>query len=498
MAESKNKNRDLELFKKSINKMIATSERSYNEAGYRKGIKFNTYTKEEIIEIVADGSSEELREASLFYLYTSGFYRRFLIYYATLLKYIYLVIPHMHKGKKIESKDNFENYNNAVDFVSKLNLKMLCKHIAIRVLAEGSYYGVLREFPDGELAVQDLPAKYCRSRFKNQDDVDIVEFKVTYFDTIKTKSVRDEVLKGFPKEIRLGYNRFKNRNGDEWVMIEPGNGLHFNIVDERPLFSSVLPAIIDFNEYREIEKAKDKQDLKTLLVQKLPIEDGELVFDPEEAEEIHRGSVNMLKNNIYMDVLTTFADVKLEDMESSRSVVTNNLEKIGNSIYSEAGVSKELFAAEGNTALASSIKNDTALMMIFAEKMGNWVQFLLKARFNNTNMSFRVAPLPITYYNEEEMRQSAISLAQSGYSFLIPIMTFDLEQSDLVDLKNLEINALELNKIMIPLASSFTTSSGNPNLEDPGADPKTDPKKVNVKPDDKKSDKTIQNKEAES
>ena len=396
----------------------------------------------------------------------------------------------MFNGSKIEEETNFKNYNKVLDFVHDLNLKMLSKHIAIRILAEGSYYGVLREFPDGRVAVQDLPSNFCRTRFKNQDEIDVVEFKVSYFDTIKEKAVRDQVLKSFPKELRLGYNRFKNHNGDVWVIIDPDKGLHFNIVDERPLFSSILPAIIDFNEYREIEKTKDKQELKSLLVQKLPIEDGELVFDPDEAEEIHRGSVEMLKNNVYMDVLTTFAEVKLENMETNRSVVTNNLDKISESIYSEAGVSKELFAAEGNTALASSIKNDMSLMMIFAHKMANWLQFIIKKRFANSDMTFRVAALPISYYNETEMRQDALSLAQSGYSFLIPMLTFDLEQSDLVDLKNLEINALELNKIMIPLASSFTTSSGNPNLEDP--------KKVNEKPDDKKSDQTVKNINAES
>ena len=489
MAKCDNKNITLENFTKSINKMIATSTNSYNTDSFTKGINFSMYTREEILDIIASGSSEELREASLFYLYTSGFYRRFLIYYATLLKYIYLVVPHMNGKNKIEDEKNLENYNEALEFINKLGVKSLSKHIAIRVLAEGAYYGVLRKNANDEFAVQDLPATYCRTRFKNVDNVDVVEFKVSYFDTIRDKKTRDEVLKTFPKEIRLGYNHYKNRNGNVWVMIEPGYGIHFNLVDERPFFSSVLPAIIDFSEYRTIEKERDKQELKSLLVQQLPIEDGELVFEPEEMEEVHRGAVEMLKNNPYMDVLTTAATIKVENTESNRSVVTNNLDKISGSIYKEAGVSQELFSAEGNTALTQSITNDTTLMMLLAHKIANWLQFLLKLYYNNTNMSFRVAALPISYYNEKDMRQDAISLAQSGYSFLIPLMTFDLEQSDLIDLKNLEINALQLNKIMIPLASSFTTSSGNPT---------EDPTKVNEKSDDKKSDKTIQNINAQS
>ena len=491
MAKYNDQQINLSEFKKSIKGMIATSEKSYNgDLAFRKGIDFSLYTKEEILDIIANGTPEDLREASLFYLYTSGFYRRFLIYYATLLKYIYLLIPHMTGTKKIEDKKYFQKYGDALDYIDKLNLKVLSKHIAIRALAEGAYYGVLRDYGEDGIAVQDLPSKYCRSRFKNQYNVDIVEMDVSYFDKIRDQETRKEAIKSFPKTIRDGYNAYKNRGGSKWVMFNPGEGLYFTLVDERPFFSAILPAIIDFSEYREIEKEKDKQDLKGLLIQKLPIEDGELVFDPEEAEEIHGGSVKMLQNNKFIDVLTTFADVKLETMENSRSVVTNNLEKIENTIYSEAGVSKGLFVAEGNTALSHSITNDMSLMLILMEKIANWVEFLINSKFKDSNIVFRVAALPISYYNEGDMRKEALSLAQSGYSFLIPMMTFNLEQHDLIDLKNLEINALELNKIMIPLASSFTTSSGNPQAESP--------KEANTIPDDKKSEKTIQNINSES
>lgn len=495
MAKYNHSQIDFDKFKKSINGMIATSEKSYGgTTSFQKGMTFSRYTREEILNIIETGTPEQLREASLFYLYTSGFYRRFLIYYATLLKYVYLLIPHMKGTKKIEDKKYFQKYNDALSYIHKLNLKTLSKHIAIRVLAEGAYYGVLRDFgPDG-VVVQDLQAKYCRSRFKNQYDVDIVEMDVSYFDTIRDQNIRIETIKGFPKEIRSGYNSYKNRGADKWVMIEPGNGLYFTLVDERPFFSSILPAIIDFKDYRVLEKEKDSQDLSSLLVQKLPIEDGELVFEPEEMEEVHRGAVNMLSNNKHTDVLTTAAEVKLENMESNRSVVTNNLEKIEKSIYSEAGVSKQIFSAEGNTALEKSIMNDMSLMLILMEKIANWVEYLIMNKFGDNQISFRVAALPISHYNESAMRQDALSLAQSGYSFLVPMMTFDLEQSDLVDLKNLEINALKLNQIMIPLASSFTTSSGDPAL----ADPKHDPKRVNEKPDDQKSEKTMENLESQS
>ena len=333
---------------------------------------------------------------------------------------------------------------------------------------------------------------------------------LNFFDNINSnKNGFTYILKGGPGTgkstiMKTIANSYKNRGSDKWVMLEPGTGLYFTLVDERPFFSTIIPAIIDFGDYRIMEKEKDGQDLSSLLIQKLPIEDGELVFEPEEMEEVHRGAVNMLSNNKYTDVLTTAAEVKLENMESNRSVVTNNLEKIEKSIYSEAGVSKQLFAAEGNVALEKSLTNDMTLMMILMEKIANWVEYLVMSKFSDNNISFRVAAMPISHYNETAFRKDTLSLAQSGYSFLVPMMTLDLDQNDLIDLKNLEINALKLNQIMIPLASSFTTSSGDPNQKVPDekggkiTGPNKDPNEVNKKPDGEKSDKTIRNLESQS
>lgn len=492
MANEKNKKSsiDLSTFTKSVDRMIATSDRSYDgKLSFRKGDLYYNYTREEISQILERGDTDNLRSLSRSFCYLNGFYKRFLIYYATLLKYIYILIPHVKDGYKIEDKKCFDLYRKSLNFIDVINIKTLSKHVAIKVLIEGAYYGVLRSFGSNSYAVQDLPADYCRSRFNNQDNVAIVEMNVSYFDKLHDKNTKDQVLKAYPKELRDGYWNHKNHGGDKWVIITPGDGLYFKLFDERPVFANIIPAVIDFNDYRKIEKEKDEQELHNLLVQRLPIEDGELVFDPEEAEEIHRGAVDMLRGNRGLDVLTTFAEVKLESTESNRSVVTNNLEKIEKSIYSEAGVSKQLFNAEGNTALANSIINDMSMMLVLGDQIANWVKFNLNAKFGNSIISFGYTCLPISHYNEQDVRRDALAMAQAGYSFLLPALAFDLSQNDLLDIKNLEINALHLDKVMKPLASSFTQSAGGAN---------TDLTKVNELPDQKKSEKTIENNDSAS
>lgn len=481
-----NEPKRVDLFKKSIDRMIATSEGSYNGAhSFAKGSRLLHYTKQEILDIIDRGSPAELKQASMYFLYSSGFYRRFLIYYATLLKYTYLLVPHLKsEDAKIEDPKYFKKYQDGLKFLKDLDVKLMSKHVAIRVLAEGAYYGILRDFGKDGLAVQDLPSSYCRSRFKNQANVDIVELRLTYFDSIRDKDTRAEVLNSYPNEIKNAYWNYKNRNASDWFVIEPGQGLYFKLIDERPFFCNILPAVLDFKEYRELEKEKDKQDIKNLLVQQMPIQDGELVFDPDEIEELHRGSVMMLRGNSNMDVLTTPATVKVESLESNRSTVSNNLEKIADSIYDEAGISKQLFSADNNTSLKYSITNDLSLMMILGQSIANWLQFNINQRFGNGQIQFKVQCLPITYYNESEMRKDSLNMAQYGYSFLLPLLTFDLDQSDLVDLKNLEINALKLNEVMIPLSSAYTTSSGDPQL---------DAGETNRKPEEDRTEKTNRN-----
>jgi hypothetical protein len=41
---------------------------------------------------------------------------------------------------------------------------------------------------------------------------------------------------------------------------------------------------------------------------------GDLIFDLDEAQDIHENAVDMLKRAIGVDVLTTFADVTVENM----------------------------------------------------------------------------------------------------------------------------------------------------------------------------------------
>jgi hypothetical protein len=74
---------------------------------------------------------------------------------------------------------------------------------------------------------------------------------------------------------------------------------------------SVIPATIDYDEAVVTERERDLEEIRKIIVQKIPhLTDGRLLFEPDEALEIHNGTVGMLRGNKNLSVMTTYADVE--------------------------------------------------------------------------------------------------------------------------------------------------------------------------------------------
>ena len=84
--------------------------------------------------------------------------------------------------------------------------------------------------------------------------------------------------------------------------------------------------------------------LLKIIIQKLPLDkNSELVFDVDEAADIHNNAVQMLKRAVGVDV-TTFADIDVADMADSNTT-TKDLEKVERTVYNEFGVSAICFGS---------------------------------------------------------------------------------------------------------------------------------------------------------
>jgi hypothetical protein len=177
---------DLALFKKAIDGMVAKSTKSWNDSfsSYFSTRKTKDYTKEEVDKIISGGSLLAMQQLSRNYFYRDGLYKRILFYYATLLKYVGILIPNPTAGNELSTPYILKRYNNALDYLDKVFLPDLFTRFSLKALIDGCYYGVFKEVSKTDLVVLDLPTEYCRSNFRDLHGNDIIEFNVTFFDSI--------------------------------------------------------------------------------------------------------------------------------------------------------------------------------------------------------------------------------------------------------------------------------------------------------------------------
>lgn len=232
----------------------------------------------------------------------------------------------------------------------------------------------------------------------------------------------------------------------------------------------------------------------------MPIDkNGDLVFDVDEAQQLHNNAVQMLSKAIGIDVLTTFADVEVADMADNKtSTTTDDLEKVERTVYNEAGVSQMQFNTDGNIALEKSVLNDEASMWNLIQQFETFLNVLL-IPYNRSpkKVTYRAQILPTTIYNYKDLAKQYKEHTQLGYSKMLPQVALGQSQSAVLATAYFENDILDLVNVFIPpLMSStmnaevLTRKQNNAESGDGAGRPE--------KEDDEKSTKTIQNKESMS
>ena len=456
---------DLTSFARAKEKMIATNERAYQDhwnslRGRPERLK--NYSPEEINSIITSGSLSEQQKLSRNYFNKDGYYKRIIIYYATLLKYMGLLIPNPSNGKNLSTSHIQKRYYNALDFVERMQLPVLLTNIAQRALVDGSYYGLKVETDKNSFQLIDLPSGYACSRFKDIYGNDILEFDVSYFGTITDKEQRDAALAAYPKIVAKAWKQYSAGKRKKWLIIPKEIGVCFPFFDGRPIFLNIIPHTIEYDEAVATQRERDAEDIRKIIVQKIPhLNDGRLLFEPDEAEEIHAGTVGMLKGNKNVSVLTSYGDVDAITSNAHADRTENTLTRMEQNIYAQAGVTSQVFAATGSASLEASLNNDLALMMYLANKFSRFITNVLNDTFSNGNITFKYSIMPITYYNANTYADEAYKLVGLGYSALLPALAFGLTQRDLVSIKDLENDVLKLGDKLKPLSTSYTQSSSD-------------------------------------
>lgn len=478
-------------FKKMTDSMIGVSETAYQKyAHYLRRSDVREYSKQDVANIINYGTVEAQRKLSQDYFFSNGLYRSLVLYYATLLKYTGILIPNPKLGHNLSEKKIAKRYFEAEDILNKMNLPQVFPDIAVRVFRDGAYYGAIRTLDKDNFSYVDLPTNYCISRYKDSKGNYIVEFNLAFFDHISDETERANAFRGYPKLFKRAYDKWKKKDGAQWIFLPTDIGFCFNVFeDARPMLLSVIPTTIDYDDAVETEQERDAEEIKKIIVQKIPhiATTGELVFEPDEAEEMHRGAVKMMDANPNVSVLTTYADVDSIVSKTANDSSTNILEVMLEAVYSDSSVSGQLLGYQTGAQLEKAINTNIATVMLLARKFARFAENVINRIYSSSNLSFSYEILPISYQNDDDYLTKALQMANSGYSFLLPAAAMDLSPRNLRDIKDLENTLLELTDKLIPLQTSYTQSSTESDGE-VGA-PKKDV--------DDKSEKTIQNEESQ-
>ena len=341
--------------------------------------------KEQVLRAIHYGDLNKMRDISNYFYKISGIYQRLCRYMAYMYRYDWLVTPYYTESIKPDKL--LDGFNKVLTYLDKFEAKKFFGDVALKVVKNGCYYGYLIA-RNGTVVVQELPPRYCRSDLIVNGQP-AVEFNMRYFDDMFTDvERRTRMLKVFPPEFEKGYKLYKQGKlkpdfpGDEsgWYLLEIGSVIKFNLNGEDfPPFIAVIPAIIDLDAAQDLDRRKMQQQLLKIIIQKMPIDkNGDLVFDVDEAQQLHNNAVQMLSKAIGIDVLTTFADVEVADMADNKtSTTTDELEKVERTVYNEAGVSQMQFNTDGNIALEKSILNDEASMWNLIQQFETFLNTLL-------------------------------------------------------------------------------------------------------------------------
>ena len=461
----------------------------------------------------------KLRAISDFFYAASGIYQTVCNYFAFLFRYDWYIYPENVK-ETAKPEKVIDEYTKLLTYLDGTYIKKLCGEIALKVVKYGCYYGYIVDTPKGA-QLQELPYEYCRTRF-SVAGAPAIEFNMAFFDDkFHDVGYRMRVLKMFPDEFAKGYKLYKEgklvddmsidwgpeyRRNYGWYLLDPGMTVKFNINgNDMPIFINSLPAILDLDAAQELDRKKQMQKLLKILVQKLPMDkNGDLIFDVDEARDIHNNAVAMLKRAVGVDVITTFADVESIDISDKNTTTTNDdIEKVERTVYTSMGVSRNLFNTDGNLSLEKSILDDESTMRNLILQFSIFFDKIVDRKSSNKKYNFRFVMLETTQYNYQKLAELYKSMASNGQSKFMPAIALGHSQSSVLNLAYFENEILELPLVMVPplMSSTMNTedilgikSQRNQNNSDSSSGEIGRPEK----PDDEKSEKTIQNLESMS
>lgn len=118
------------------------------DLGTYQKVNPNYGNKAFVLKAIYDHNYDVLREISKYFYEASGIYYRLCNYLAKLYRYDWYVTPYIENPERENQKKVLKDFNAALAYLDNSDVKRLCDKIALDIIKEGAFYGIIVDFND--------------------------------------------------------------------------------------------------------------------------------------------------------------------------------------------------------------------------------------------------------------------------------------------------------------------------------------------------------------
>lgn len=423
-----------------------------------------SYQEDNLIRIINSVGLESVRreeivDLSNFAYATQPVFADIIDYYANMFMWRYYYFP--VEVRNTANKSNYgEIYDLMTSVVDGLNIEIIFPATITKLLTEGVVYlYTTRNTPSKTISTLLLNSAYCTPIVMSQYGTGLFSFNLEYFDDLGFRGEElQEIFELFPDEIVDGYLAWKNKTGEQEIILDGRFSTYISLNDfEFPTLINSLKGILDYDKYRANEVERSGAQLDTIVSHRIPAHENRLLFELEEIQTLHSSMSQIIGKNKRTKLITTFGDLDIHPIQEQSRVSNETLEKAHKAIYSSAGLNTELFNADNRDSLIVSLQKDQSIIWEYVQKLVNFYNLTMNNLYNFKGYQIELTMLPITHYNLRDMMELHRRNAEYGIGRLEAVVASGTKQKHIVHKGALE-DFLKLDEILKPLESAHTRS----------------------------------------
>lgn len=315
-----------------------------------------------------------------------------------------------NKSKEQYQKTFKKNYIKFTAQANKFKIDNRITDIMRRLFVEDVCFGFVTE-NDVDTSIFFIEPKYCEIKSLVNGSV--------YQYAINRSLIDNAYFKNLPLELQTLLDQSKELSSNNMVPIPYKNSLCLKYNNDftylYPAFFSLISAILDIDDIKDLMKAKSEADAYKLVYFKIPVDDdGHITM----GDELIYPFVEMAKQILpdRFGVVPSPMDLQLIESKSTIADDKNKVEQAVENYYGEAGVSKALISsASSGSELKLSMKVDSSDIYRIYRQIEAWMDLQMKLRgYIYDDYQFVYHILSTTIFDLDDYIDRQLKLAQAS------------------------------------------------------------------------------------